>query len=248
MVLLFWLIGHVVMASGTGESFLKGDDGRTAGKNLYIVGLGDSLTKGTGDPEKRGGYLRFLKERLYSLDHVQSIKVANYGKKGLHSGQLFEVVSQYEKSFEKADLIIISIGGNDILKTVRDHFFSLSYSLFEEEQLKFSLRIAKLIDDIRSINNEAFIIFVGLYNPFSNVRTFPEIKHVIQLWNEGLKSVISGYEHTKFVEISDLFEACENLLHVDRFHPNGYGYALIARRIFYTLIGDESILLGSRER
>jgi lysophospholipase L1-like esterase len=217
-------------------------------RSINVVAIGDSLTQGVGDSSKRGGYLAYLEKHLLAHKGISSVTVTNLGKRGLRISQLDEVVEKNEEAIKQADFIMITIGGNDMMKIVRSHFFDLSYALFAKEQKKFASKLDRLITKIRLINEEASIVLLGLYNPFGALQTIPEIEQVIQLWNDGSKEILGQYENTIFVEIADLFANQDDILYNDQFHPNDLGYELIAQRVHERLEAEETIGLGRRER
>lgn len=70
---------------------------------------------------------------------------------------------------KKADIITITIGGNDVLKVIRDNVSKLS-SMTEKDFTKpeelYQARVKKLLDKIREDNPKAQIYVLGIYNPF----------------------------------------------------------------------------------
>jgi lysophospholipase L1-like esterase len=217
-------------------------------KDIHILALGDSLTEGVGDHEQKGGYVSRLRQQLLQHKGVRTLSVVNLGKRGLRISQLEDVVNQHLDEVRQADLILITIGGNDIMKIVRSHFFDLSYALFEKEQKRFAKRLDHLLAMIRTSNQHAAIVLVGLYNPFSSsLPNIPEINDVIELWNNGSKAVLARYDRTIFVNVKDLFDHRDDVLYSDQFHPNEVGYELITRRMYEQLQQHEEMWLGRLE-
>ncbi|WP_027409767.1 SGNH/GDSL hydrolase family protein [Anoxybacillus tepidamans] len=206
-------------------------------KDLNILAMGDSLTEGVGDGDHNGGYVSDVKEKLLSYKGIRSVNVTNLGKRGLRISQLNDMIRENEQAVQEADVILITIGGNDVMKIVRSHLFDLTYSLFEKKQKVFAIKLHELIGTLRSLNPHATIVLIGLYNPFSSpLQAIPEIDKVIDFWNGGSKEVLRQYDHTVFVEIKDLFDNRDDLLYSDQFHPNEQGYQLIAERVYQQLL------------
>ncbi|GAC89925.1 G-D-S-L family lipolytic protein [Anoxybacillus flavithermus NBRC 109594] len=200
-------------------------------RDLHVVALGDSLTEGVGDG--KGGYVTFIKQYLEQREDVNEVFMKNLGKRGLRSEQLTDVIMNNESVIRKADVILITIGGNDVMKVVRSHFLSLTYELFVKEQQMFASRLDEQLQLLRHINQDAYIVLIGLYNPFSSAfPNIPEMDEIIHMWNEGSEEVISRYDRTLFVPIADLFEGRDDVLYDDQFHPNTHGYERIAQRIY----------------
>lgn len=85
---------------------------RASTRPLHILALGDSIAQGYG--------LEHPKEESYSgiLAEMTGSTVQNEGINGLKSGELLEKLEagEYDSAIEKADIILLSIGSNDILK------------------------------------------------------------------------------------------------------------------------------------
>lgn len=208
-------------------------------KELKAVAIGDSLTEGVGDITKKGGYVPFLKKSMESDKAIKRVEMANLGIKGQRSGQLLKRLQTEELVTEKikqADQVFITIGGNDIMKIVRENLFNLTMDVFDKGQKGYGERLDSIIGGIREINPEAQITLIGLYNPFMNMfNNMEELDEIVEAWNEESKQILNRYENTSFVEIADLFEESEGLLYKDEFHPNEKGYKLIADRVYKTI-------------
>lgn len=231
-------------SSGTAEHALKSIDVQDKKnppssfipKDVEIVSVGDSLTQGVGDSTNQGGYIPYLKKDLETLKEVRSANFRNYGVKGNRTDQLEKRLDQKEikKAIKKADLVIITIGGNDVMQVFKDNFSSLQVSKFEQALVGYKKRLGEIIETIRKNNPETGIVLVGIYNPF--MKWFSDIKEVdeiIKEWNQASEQILTKYSKTKFIPIFDIFENQEeNLLYTDYFHPNDHGYKLMAKRIF----------------
>jgi lysophospholipase L1-like esterase len=81
-----------------------------------ILALGDSLTRGIGDPNGKG-YVGFLRDSL-SAKTEEELSVFNFGISGFTSERLYSQISQAEvqKQIGSADAILITIGGNDLFR------------------------------------------------------------------------------------------------------------------------------------
>jgi lysophospholipase L1-like esterase len=213
-------------------------------RKLTVVAAGDSLTKGVGDSTGNGGYLPYLESLLEEEKGIQEVDFFNYGVKGNRTTQLLKRLQSPEMnaSLKKADLVILTVGGNDIMKVVRDHFSNLQISDFLSEETNYKSHLTQIMDAITKVNPNASIVLVGLYNPFS--KWFSDIKEmdeIITEWNQIAQLVIANYPNAYFVSIQDVFSnSSENLLYTDNFHPNDKGYELIAQRLNQTM-GDRVI-------
>ncbi|MEH7381876.1 GDSL-type esterase/lipase family protein [Bacillus sp. JJ1533] len=209
-------------------------------KDLRIASIGDSLTKGVGDEKKQGGYTSLLEEKLLDEKEVKSVTLENFGVKGHKTSDLLKRLENEEvqDGIAGADIIIITIGGNDIMKIVKENLFDLSLNVFQKEQGKYEVRLHKVLENIRKLNSDGEIVLVGLYNPFGwFIDLSTEINTIVDNWNDGSKTILSEFDKTKFVEVDDVFsQTSDNLLAEDEFHPNAKGYELMSERIFEAIM------------
>lgn len=200
-------------------------------KGLTVVALGDSLTRGTGD-ETGKGYVGDVIDEIKKRTK-QHVTLLNLGINGQRSDQLRAQVVQKEvqRQIQSADILLLTIGGNDLFRGGQGilDFQTQNNSLLEKkyiENLKF------IIQQIRSVNNQANVFFIGLYNPFINMNEGKEISKVIRKWNYDSAELSATFPKVVFVPTFDLFELKVNdYLYSDKFHPNSKGYRLIAERV-----------------
>jgi lysophospholipase L1-like esterase len=213
-------------------------------RNLTVLSAGDSLTQGVGDSTDQGGYLPYLKRMLEKEKGVKEVDFYNYGVKGNRTTQLLTRLKtpEMKAALQESDMVILTIGGNDIVKVVKDNIANLQLSKFSTEKDTYRTHLTQIIDAVVKENPQASIVLVGLYNPFS--KWFSDIKEMDEIvadWNLTGQTVIANYPNAYFVEIEDMFlNTDENLLFTDNFHPNDRGYELIAQRLNKTL--EERVL------
>lgn len=209
-------------------------------KDISVVALGDSLTEGVGDELNKGGYVGRLTTHMSGWKGVRNVQLENLAKRGRRSDQLLKQLKEDEYSktaLMGADIIVLTVGGNDMMKIVKRDLFNLTKEPFYEELVNFEERMLNTVNEIRLSNARAPIILPGLYNPFSlvtdEVNGFQEI---IGDWNSVLEGVAELDGNACYVPVTDLFESNQNMVyHKDFFHPNGYGYQLMADRIIESL-------------
>ncbi|NNU84619.1 GDSL family lipase [Geobacillus sp. BMUD] len=241
-LLCCWLLAGCVSLSTGGkperphEAAVKQTEAKPLPKDIHLVALGDSLTEGVGDGEGKGGYIGRLVPLLSAEDGVRTATVTNLGKRGRRIAELEPVINAHQDELKRADLILLTIGGNDVMNVVRSHFLDLSRQRFQQATEIFADRLDHLLISLRTINPDAVIVLVGLYNPFSStLPTISEIDDVIAEWNQASAAVLSQYERTIFVDIQDIFADRDDLLYRDEFHPNAAGYEQIAIRVYEAL-------------
>lgn len=205
-------------------------------RDYYIVSMGDSLTLGVGDSTNRGGYLPYLKVRLEDEKAVSDARFLNLGVRGYRTSQVLSKLQTEDvlKSVAHADVVILTMGGNDIMKVVKENFSELRLNDFIHERVLYEEQLTAVIEAIRKETPSVSIFLIGLYNPF--YQYFADIRELDQVmadWNETSKKVIAEYSGAYFVDIAEVFRNSDrNLLHSDYFHPNDEGYKLIAEQIY----------------
>lgn len=211
-------------------------------KDIHVLGIGDSLTQGVGDDDDQGGYIRILEETVRTDEN--NVTFENLGKRGNRTDQLLERLddAQIASSVRKADIILVTIGANDIMQVVKENFTDLTFEDFLNEEEDFKNNLQEIIERMRELNGDAPIYLVGLYNPFE--RYFDDIEEldaIVDNWNQTSKNMTEEYEDVTFIPIKDLFDVTEvNLLAEDHFHPNKVGYHRMAKRVleYLTEEGD----------
>lgn len=225
-------------------------------KHVSYAALGDSLTEGVGDATGQGGFVPLFAKEIENSTGG-SVSSQNFGKAGDTSTQIYNRMMKSKKitdGLKKANIITITIGGNDVLKVIRDNVTKLS-SMTEKDFVKpeelYQARVKKLLDKIRENNSQAQIYVLGIYNPF--YLNFPDLtvmQNVIDSWNTATAGVVSQEKNTYFIPINNLLykgsgdkQAVEadsstsavanNLLYTeDHFHPNNIGYQIMADAVF----------------
>ncbi|MFD2445743.1 SGNH/GDSL hydrolase family protein [Bacillus sp. CGMCC 1.16607] len=212
--------------------------------NLTIVSAGDSLTQGVGDSRKRGGYIPYLKAELEGEKGINKVNFMNYGVKGNKTGDLLKRLKSIElqKAIKSSDMVILTIGGNDIMKVVKENISHLEKKDFQSAKIQYEKNLIQIMNSIRDMHENVSIVLIGLYNPFHT--WFADVKEMDEIlfeWNIIGEKVISSYDQTYFVKIDEIFKnSTENLLYKDYFHPNDKGYSYIANRLYKSL-SDKAI-------
>lgn len=208
-------------------------------EGIRLVGLGDSLTQGVGDELKKGGYLGRLSTKMATFNGVLSVQLGNEAKRGKRSDQLLSDLQsgKLKKSIKSADVIVITIGGNDIMRIVKQNIFQLRVDAFQKELLIFANRYGEILKEIRLINPNSPIIILGLYNPLTMVTDEAnEFDQIMIDWNQTINTISHSDINACFVPVDDLFNSNTNMVyHTDFFHPNSKGYDLMTNRIIETL-------------
>lgn len=203
--------------------------------SLNIVGIGDSLTKGVGDL-KQQGYAGMTVQALKSSKSTSNISFNDYGIKGDTTDDLLEVLKKenVQKSIKNADIIFMTIGGNDVVNVLKRNFLNLNVNDFEKRRLVYQRNFNEILQTIYRLNPKVTVYYLGLYNPFEDL--FPDLdpkfQSILDQWNRSSKTILELFPHTYFVPTADLFKnKTTELLYTDHFHPNKKGYQLISERL-----------------
>ncbi|MEM1501954.1 GDSL-type esterase/lipase family protein [Domibacillus sp. 8LH] len=230
-----------VLLAGCGDNAQETVETRVP-QNIKIVSIGDSLTEGVGDSTNSGGYVPYLEDQLESLDEINDASFVNYGKRGNRTDQLIKRLKTKEigADIQQADIVMVTIGGNDVVKVVKENWSDLTMDTFEKEEEGYGERIRTVLQDIRAINEEAGIVLIGIYNPFGRVFVdTDDDEAIVQAWNKQAEEVAASFDRTVFVNVETVFgEGSDGLFFEDQFHPNDMGYERMAGRIFDTINGD----------
>lgn len=136
-------------------------------KEFYLV-LGDSIGYGSG--------IRNSKEACYGkiVADTNGYEYSNQAIPGHTTQNLIDrlEIGSVKEDVIKADIISISIGGNDFLL---NNLYGLMYdamvvgdlSRFDEIGHKFYANLSAIIEKIRVLNSDAVILMQSLYNPQS---------------------------------------------------------------------------------
>lgn len=225
-----------------GESEARTDDtGTGPDGHLDIVALGDSLTTGMGDNAGLG-YVGRVKEKLAEAGDMPVRLLNNLAVNGYRTDQLLSDLNKASvaDALRNADVILFTIGGNDLFRYIREEIDVLSESLTGEE-LRAAIpepaeRLGQIMDRLAEIRPEALIVYVGLYNPFLDLDETRESSAAVAEWNYRASQYAYKHPNVLFVPVADLFERDPvRYLYNDHFHPNAEGYERMAERVFQAL-------------
>lgn len=206
-------------------------------RNISYIAIGDSLTAGYGSTEHN--YLRingFVPQFVSYLRKTHEVTVENYGIPGISSIGLLTYLQTdigLQNRLKEADIITLSIGGNDFLQTIR------AMSNVEERELKQRALLLEQTYDtlyafLRDLNKEAQIYLIGLYNPYpaNHPLREPGIKYA-EAFNEQLEKH-SKKENTFLINPLQAFlnkETTYTHIKEDDIHPTDEGYTIIVKEL-----------------
>lgn len=248
-LLLFIVIFSVLIPKSDTELTKKDFLAQEATPFNYVA-IGDSLTEGVGDTTNQGGFVPLLTQSLTDTYDYQ-VTDSNYGVSGNTSKQILQRMQEkidIQKSLAKADMMTLTVGGNDVMAVIRKNLTSLSVSSFTKPAKSYQKRLRQIIELARADNEDLPIFILGIYNPFYlNFPDMTEMQEIVDNWNDATESVTEEYDNVYFVPINDeLYKGINGeegivstsgdqttvindaLFSGDHFHPNNIGYQIMS--------------------
>src|SRR5699024_4877878 len=130
-----------------------------------------------------------------------------------------------------------------------DNITNLTLEAFAEERIAYGERLHDIFIKINEINPKLNIYLIGFFNPF--YQFFPnitELEIIIDSWNIEGERMTEQYNNISFIPIKDIYDTVTvDYLADDNFHPNHYGYQLMAERILNYLTEKERSIYDNNE-
>ncbi len=230
-------------------------------KKVTYVAIGDSLTKGVGDSTNQGGFVPLLAQSLTNETGLE-FKAINYGVSGNTSSQILSRMQEKKeirKDLKQAQLLTITVGGNDLRKAILEDTSNLDLDRFEKASKTYEKNLKQIIELARKDNPDLPVYVVGIYNPlYLNFPDLTELQTLVDQWNQRTEEILSAYQGVYFVPINDLLykgidgksgvteselgkETVTNdaLYDEDSFHPNHTGYEIMKEAVLEKIHATE---------
>lgn len=224
--------------------------------NKYVA-IGDEISiEASNDYDIE--YVSLIRDFLYALNN--NLDYSNLSKEGITSFELLNIIDDNKDKIKDADIITISIGGNNILNPIlknlnvdesilenydEDKFDSLISEYLNSEEIKteilnevnkFSKDFPNIIKKLKKLAPEADIYVNTVYNPINkkcNIYSFFESQ--ISLINDLIVKNNSSYDY-KILNCYQILSSDEVLNFkiengVVRISPNKVGDAMIATQV-----------------
>ncbi|MDT0123473.1 GDSL-type esterase/lipase family protein [Paenibacillus sp. RRE4] len=210
---------------------------------IRMAVIGDSLARGTGDDEGLG----FVRRAANLLkDEGNDVQVLNnLGVNGLRTDALLKKLDEQGVQYvlQQSNFILLSIGANDLFQggQVLQGEDPPTAEKLAAALPDTSKRLQEILKKVKEINPNAQIAYIGLYNPFGNVKELEKPGNaVVAAWNDAAMSILNNEDNMTLVPTFDLFENhLDEYLSSDHFHPNGQGYQQMAVRIAQEYKGNK---------
>ena len=230
-------------------------------KTVTYVAIGDSLTKGVGDSTNQGGFVPLLAQSLTNETGLE-FNAINYGVSGNTSSQILSRIrekKEIRKDLKQAQLLTITVGGNDLRKAILEDTSNLDLDRFEKASKTYEKNLKQIIELTRKDNPDLPVYVVGIYNPlYLNFPDLTELQTLVDQWNQRTEETLSAYQGVYFVPINDLLykgidgqsgvteselgkETVTNdaLYDEDSFHPNNTGYEIMKEAVLEKIHATE---------
>lgn len=195
-----------------------------------ILIIGDSIGFGIGDAPDKGIGKRYTD--LMGEGKITPTQLNNISVPGHLSSDLLTLISgQENESFiSAANLIIISIGGNDLNRVAQGDVLSLDVR-YQETLESYKENLQLIIKRIREINPKAQLALIGLYNPYNEEQ--PQNARLLLEWNYETQRIVNIDSKMAYIPTYEQFEYhLETYLAEDHFHPSSEGYQVIADQLY----------------
>ena len=212
-------------------------------KTNYLV-LGDSIGFGAGiiNPDE-SSYGRIVAD-------TNGYDYTNHSVIGQSSAVMISqlMLPHVRNSIKEADIISLSIGGNDFLtnnmiKLGLEAALMKDYKSFDKIAATFYNNYCEIIGTIKELNPDAVILVQTLYNPMTGIA----IEGIYQQAVDRLNAVYSRYlsenpGSTVIVDVGAAFKGHSEYIAGDCVHPNAQGNVVIATLVLQAL---KNLSLGS---
>jgi len=247
IVFIFGFIFSINIDKGTQEDFIEpieGEDNSLETNNessenerdgLQILVLGDSIGFGVGDKSNKGIGIRY--KELINKEEIKDVAVTNLSVPGYESGDLLTFLESKQNNslISKEDIIIISIGGNDLNNLEYEDTLSLDVN-FKETIKSYKENLQDVINIVRNLNESAQLAIIGLYDPYSQEE--PQKTRLLLEWNYETRLIAYLNYDIAYIPTYELFKYhLDSYLSEDEFHPSSDGYQAITQELFNILNG-----------
>lgn len=245
----------------------KEEQAKETPQKVELVAIGDSLTEGVGDSLGSGGYVPRVAELMEETKPVSEVITHSFGVSGKRSDQILsrmETDPEIEAAVKEADMVVFTVGGNDIIKTFKNELLNVQLESFKEPLNMYEQNIEKMIEMVQQWKPDTEIYLFGVYNPYAlYFSEIEEMQVILDEWNKKTSSIAQQYDNTHYVPIDEAFVVESNLTDVkaaqsspentqvienpylyedDLFHPNDAGYSKMAGILFNEMKKYEDLL------
>lgn len=194
-----------------------------------LVVLGDSIAQGYG--------LSNIKETAYGalISEANGYEYVNHAIGGHTTYNLNDRLEEPQviADVEAADIIAVSIGGNNfllggMLEMITDVLTKGDYSKMDAVGADFKENFLLAIEKIKAINPDATLMIQTLYNPRNDYLAEP-YQYAIDILNNTYADILADNPDIYvIVDVAAAFEGHSEYIQKDQIHPNELGHYIIA--------------------
>ena len=209
-----------------------------AEEKLNFLSLGDSIAAGAG--------LLIPSRQAYGaiVSNTNGYNFKNDAVSGHTTQDMLGRINEKRVAddIKNADIICISIGGNnflhgDVPALLSEALKEKDFSRFDEIAESYYEDLGAIMDYIKGLSPDAVILMQTLYNP---MYIADELREVYQEGADRINGTIRRYLRDNegvytIVEVAEAFGDNEELITADYIHPNSKGHVVIAGEVLKTL-------------
>ncbi|MDR7072342.1 GDSL-type esterase/lipase family protein [Fictibacillus barbaricus] len=197
---------------------------------VHIV-LGDSVAQGRGSDQ--GGFPVKVNKSLENLTG-KKFELENLGVSGATSKGLVNQLKQPAvlEAVQKADIISINIGGNDIVQVAKTEGPLKAIQGYDHVKNEYEKNLQDIFKVIRSQNPNAILVLNELYNVVNTDKNYyPASEKLLNDWNLIAYETALSNKPALVVPVSEALPTkdMDKWLY-DSIHPNEEGYERIAEK------------------
>jgi lysophospholipase L1-like esterase len=200
---------------------------------LKHLALGDSIIRGIGAGENESFVDRF--SAMLEQQTNKPVVLQNEGVAGMTSSELNALLQtgKLDESIQKADIITINIGGNDIIHSVRNKNYLQAIQSFDALQAAFVDNLAQITTKVNELNPKAIVVLLELYNPLEpGSELYSLADQLLPKWNVKLYEAASRFSSSIVIETTKVINGKHlQYLSEDGVHPNALGYDAISKQM-----------------
>ena len=221
------------------------------------VAIGDNISMEENN-DYDVSYISLIKDFLYAVN--DNLNYSNLSMEGITSSELLNIIDKNKEKIKDADLITVSIGGNNILNAIlrnlnidesilrncdEEKFDSIISEYLNSDEIKneilnevnkFSKDFPNIIKKIKKLAPEAELYVNTLYNPINkkcNIYDF--FNEQINSINDLIVKNNSNYDY-KIIDCYHILNSKEVLNFkvedgLARIYPNKVGHAMMATQV-----------------
>lgn len=204
----------------------------------YLV-IGDSIAKGFGlENPREAAYGRIVA-------NTNGYNYINHGYTGCTTEDMIDFLinnETYREDVKWADIISISIGGNDFLLDnavllVIEGLLFKNGPHYRKIADNYYNNLSIILDEIHSLNPDAVILVQTLYNAWRSPVTSRVFAQAAQLINDSIYRLHDEEGGFYIVDVASAFalDGSKDLITSDTIHPTFKGNVIIARKVLEKL-------------